>query len=158
MLAGTAAGLLHAKEPHHDLIRLDSEYQTIEAFSASDCWSMQKLGTWSLPNRNRVADLLFSQTGGIGLSCWRFNIGGGITDKINNPWRTAETFEIAEGKYDWTRQAPERWFLGAAKARGVPQFLAFVNSPPGRMTRTGITYGQRGTDTTNLKPAARPVK
>jgi O-Glycosyl hydrolase family 30 len=152
MLAGTAAGLLHATEPHHDLIRLDSEYQTIENFSASDCWSMQKLGTWSLPNRNRVADLLFSQTGGIGLSCWRFNIGGGITDQINNPWRTAETFEIAEGKYDWTRQSPERWFLGAAKARGVPQFLAFVNSPPGRMTRTGITYGQRGTDTTNLKP------
>ena len=152
MLAGTASGLLHAKEPHHDLIRLDSEYQTIENFSASDCWSMQRLGTWSLPNRNRVADLLFSQTGGIGLSCWRFNIGGGITDKINNPWRTAETCEIAEGKYDWTRQDPERWFLGAAKARGVPQFLAFVNSPPGRMTRTGITYGQRGTDTTNLKP------
>ena len=66
MFAGTAAGLLHAKEPHHDVIRLDSEYQTIENFSASDCWSMQKLGTWSLPNRNRVADLLFSQTGGIG--------------------------------------------------------------------------------------------
>lgn len=85
MLAGMAARLLHAKEPHHDLIRLDSAYQTIENFSASDCWSMQKLGTWSLPNRNRVADLLFSQTGGIGLSCWRFNIGGGITDKINNP-------------------------------------------------------------------------
>ena len=152
MLAGTAASLLHAQESRRDSIRLDSEYQTIENFSASDCWSMQKLGTWSLPNRNRVADLLFSQTGGIGLSCWRFNVGGGITDKINDSWRTAETFEIAEGKYDWTRQAPERWFLGAAKARGVPQFLAFVNSPPGRMTRTGITYGQRGTDTTNLKP------
>ena len=152
MLAGTAASLLHAQESRRDSIRLDSEYQTIENFSASDCWSMQKLGTWSLPNRNRVADLLFSQTGGIGLSCWRFNVGGGLTDKINDSWRTAETFEIAEGKYDWTRQAPERWFLGAAKARGVPQFLAFVNSPPGRMTRTGITYGQRGTDTTNLKP------
>ena len=25
--------------------------------------------------------MLFSQTGGIGLSCWRFNIGGGITDR-----------------------------------------------------------------------------
>ena len=112
---------------------------------------MQKVGTWSLPNRNRLADLLFSQSIGIGLSCWRFNIGGGITDKITTPWRTAETFEVAEGKYDWTRQAPEHWFLGAAKARGVPQFLAFVNSPPGRMTRTGITYGRPGPDTTNLK-------
>lgn len=152
MLAGTAAGLLHAQGSRRDSIRLDTEHQTIENFSASDCWSMRKVGTWSLPNRNRMADLLFSQTLGIGLSCWRFTVGGGVTDKISDPWRTAETFEAAEGKYDWTRQAPERWFLGAAKARGVPQFLAFVNSPPGRMTRTGITYGQPGTDTTNLKP------
>jgi O-glycosyl hydrolase len=152
MLLGAGESLLYAQDPLHDSIQLDAERQTIDNFAASDCWSMQKLGTWSLPNRNRVADLLFSQTAGAGLSCWRFNIGGGVTDKINNPWRTAETFEVAEGKYDWTLQAPERWFLAAAKARGVPQFLAFVNSPPGRMTRTGITYGQAGPDTTNLKP------
>ena len=152
IVGGTAASLLHAQGLHRDLIRLDAEFQTIENFSASDCWSMQKVGTWSLPNRNRLADLLFSQSIGIGLSCWRFNIGGAITDKITTPWRTADTFEVAEGMYDWTRQAPEHWFLGAAKAREVPQFLAFVNSPPGRMTRTGITYGRSGPDPTNLKP------
>ena len=157
IVLGAAGGLLPAQDNsgravHRDAIRLDQAYQVIENFGASDCWSMQKVGTWSLPNRQKVADLLFSQTQGIGLSCWRFNIGGGITDKITESWRTAETFEIAEGKYDWTRQAPERWFLRAAKAAGVPQFLAFVNSPPGRMTRTGITYGQDGPDTTNLKP------
>jgi O-glycosyl hydrolase len=150
--AGAAGTLLHAQDTHDDTIALDTEYQTIENFGASDCWSMQKLGTWSMPARNRVADLLFSQSAGIGLSCWRFNIGGGTTDRITNPWRTVETFEVGEGQYDWTRQAPERWFLGAAKARGVAQFLAFVNSPPGRMTRTGITFGQPGGDTTNLKP------
>ena len=60
MLVGTAASLLDAQEPHRDSIRLDSEYQAIENFSASDCWSMQKLGMWSLPSRNRVADLLLS--------------------------------------------------------------------------------------------------
>lgn len=152
MLAGAAGSLLRAQGAHRDSIALDTEYQTIENFGASDCWSMQRLGTWSPANRERVADLLFSRTTGIGLSCWRFNIGGGVTDQINNPWRTAETFEVAEGKYDWSRQAPERWFLAAAKARGVPRFLAFVNSPPGRMTRTGITYGRPGSDTTNLKP------
>src|ERR1039457_4505832 len=59
MLAGTAYSLLHAKEPHHDLIRPCSEDQAIESFSASSCWTSRKLGTWSLPNRNRVADLLF---------------------------------------------------------------------------------------------------
>ncbi len=147
------SSLLKAQDaPHRDTIDLDTEHQAIENFGASDCWSMQKLGTWSLSNRQRVADLLFSQSTGIGLSCWRFNIGGGITDRINDPWRTAETFEVAEGKYDWSRQAPERWFLKAAQAAGVPQFLAFVNSPPGRMTRTGITYGQSGLGATNLKP------
>jgi hypothetical protein len=102
--------------------------------------------------RNTVADLLFSQEAGIGLSCWRFNIGGGINPQITDSWRTAETFEVAEGRYDWTRQAGERWFLQAAKARGVPQFLAFVNSPPGRMTRNGLTFCNKEGDTTNLKP------
>ena len=135
-----------------DQIDLDQEHQIIENFGASDAWSMHKLGTWSLENRNRVADLLFSQEKGIGLSCWRFNIGGGLHRQITNPWRTAETFEVSEGHYGWTRQAGERWFLAAAKARGVPQFLAFVNSPPGRMTRNGLTFCDKGPDTTNLKP------
>ena len=135
-----------------DVVNLEQEHQVIDNFSASDAWSMQKLGTWSIENRNRVADLLFSQERGVGLSCWRFNIGGGINSQISNPWRTAETFEVAEGRYDWTRQAGERWFLQAAKARGVPQFLAFVNSPPGRMTRNGLTFCDKSNDSTNLKP------
>ena len=152
-LLGAAATPALAAPPqvHHDTVHLDIEHQEIDNFGASDCWSMQRAGAWSAPARNRVADLLFSQTEGIGLSCWRFNIGGGINRRIEHPWRTAETFETAEGRYDWTRQAGERWFLGAAKARGVPQFLAFANSPPGRMTRNGLTFCDKG-GTTNLKP------
>ena len=152
-VAGFAGAVLPgvSAEPGPDTIELDQEHQVIENFGASDAWSMQKLGTWSLHNRNRVADLLFSRTSGIGLSCWRFNIGGGIDPQITNPWRTVETFEVAEGRYDWTRQAGERWFLGAAKARGVPQFLAFVNSPPRRMTRNGHTFCDKTVGTTNLK-------
>jgi hypothetical protein len=136
---------------HHDVIRPDRELQEIENFGTSDCWSMQKIGGWSEDGRNRVADLLFSTKGGIGLSCWRFNIGGGINPRITNPWRTAETFETGEGEYDWTRQKPERLFLRAAKTRGVPQFLAFANSPPGRMTRNGLTFCETDNAPTNLK-------
>jgi len=133
-------------------IRVNERYQTIESFGASDCWSMQNIGQWSDDARNRVADLLFSTDKGIGLSCWRFNVGAGINhETISNPWRTVETFEVGEGVYDWTRQAGERWFLRAAKRRGVPQFVAFVNSPPGRMTRNGLTNCTTGNDTTNLK-------
>ncbi len=110
------------------------------------------VGGWSDANRNRIADLLFSKTDGIGLSCWRFNLGGGknLVD-IPDPWRTVETFEVAEGEYDWSRQANEQWFLGAAKARGVEQFVAFVNSPPARMTRNGLTRCSKGLGATNLK-------
>jgi O-Glycosyl hydrolase family 30 len=140
--------------PDIDTVLLDEERQIMDNFSASDCWSMQKIGGWSPPNRNRVADLLFSQTDGIGLSCWRFNIGAGLNPKITNPWRTAETFEVGAGSYDWTRQHNEQWFLRAAKQRGVQQFLAFANSPPGRLTRNGLTFCDPKIGTTNLKPGA----
>lgn len=127
-------------------------FQEIDGFGASDCWSFQKIGEWPEEPKNHVADLLFSTDKGIGLSQWRFNIGGGINlETIHNPWRTVETFETGEGEYDWTRQAEERWFLDAAKERGVDQFIAFVNSPPGRMTRNGLTNCTNGSGTTNLK-------
>ena len=150
IVACLPAASARAQVPHH-VVDLSVEYQTIDNFGASDCWSMQKIGAWSQASKDRVADLLFSRTEGIGLSCWRFNIGAGInTQTISNPWRTVETFETAKGQYDWTRQANERWFLGAAKQRGVPQFLAFVNSPTARMTSNGLTNCTDGQGTTNL--------
>ncbi len=133
-------------------IDAETEYQTIDNFGASDCWSFQKIGEWIPTQKEKVADLLFSQDKGIGLSAWRFNIGAGInTSRISHPWRTVETFEVAQGQYDWTRQKEERWFLEAAKARGVDQFIAFVNSPPGRMTRNGFTNCTDGLGSSNLK-------
>ena len=134
-------------------IDLSQTYQTIDHFGASDCWSMQKIGEWDEVSKNRVADLLFSPTEGIGLTSWRFNIGGGINKTtIHHPWRTVETFEISQGEYDWNRQKEERWFLHAAKERGVETFIAFVNSPPARMTRNGYTNCTENLGSTNLKP------
>jgi len=132
-------------------VDLNRTFQQIDNFGASDCWSMQMIGGWSEENRNHVADLLFSRSAGIGLSCWRFNIGAGKPSDIPDPWRSAETFEIAEGEYDWSRQANEQWFLAAAKARGVERFVAFVNSPPARMTRNGRTHCSPDSGTTNLR-------
>jgi len=128
------------------------KYQDIDNFGASDCWSMQKIGTWFPAQKERVAELLFSRDKGIGLSAWRFNIGAGINmTTINNSWRTVETFEINQNVYDWSRQEEERWFLQSAKDHGVDQFIAFVNSPPGRMTRNGYTNCTNGLGSTNLK-------
>ncbi|HEX8524968.1 MAG TPA: glycoside hydrolase [Tepidisphaeraceae bacterium] len=125
--------------------------QTMEYFGASDAWYAQTVGGWNSTARSGIADLLFSQTSGIGLSCWRFNIGGGIDPGISIPQRTADTFETGQGTYDWTKCANERWFLAAAKGRGVPQYVAFSNSPTRRMTKNGHTYADSTVGTTNLK-------
>jgi O-glycosyl hydrolase len=141
---------LQAQERHLS-IDVKEVYQTIDNFGASDCWSMQKVGEWAPTQKERIADLLFSTETGIGLSAWRFNIGAGINfTTIRHPWRTVETFEVAQDEYDWSRQEEERWFLQAAKERGVEQFIAFVNSPPARMTRNGYTNCTDGMGSTNL--------
>ena len=79
---------------------------------------------------------------GIGLSCWRFNIGGGSADQkgetgIRDPWRRAESFLQSDGTYNWQKQSGQRWFLRAAKKRGVESFIGFVNSPPIALTKNG---------------------
>jgi O-Glycosyl hydrolase family 30 len=123
-----------------DVVDVSKRHQTIDYFAASDCWSIQKIGGWSDPNRQKVADLLFSREKGIGLSGWRFNLGAGIEEtRIGNSWRTVDCFEIDRGKYDWTKCENARWFLRAAKSNGVDTFIAFCNSPPKRLTRNGLT-------------------
>jgi len=154
LAAVCGAGCATAAVCERVTIDWNTEHQVIDNFGASDCWSMQKIGAWSEENKNRIADLLFSPEKGIALSAWRFNLGGGLNyEEMGGPdsWRTVETFEVAEGEYDWSRQAEERWFLGAAKARGVEQFIAFCNSPPGRMTRNGRTFASNQEGSSNLK-------
>ncbi len=70
--------------------------------------------------------------------------------RLDDEHQVIDNFKTAEGEYDWTRQANERWFLRAAKPRGVPQFLAFVYSPPGRMIRNGLTFCEKTGYTGNL--------
>lgn len=130
-------------------------HQVIDNFGANDAWSIQKIGAeWSETNKNKIADLLFSTNTGIGLSFWRFYLGAGENHQtIRDPWRTAETFEIAPGQYDWSRLPGGRWFLQAAKARGVSQFGMTVYSPPLRLTRNGLSNLADDDDsTTNLRP------
>jgi len=138
-------------------------YQTIDNFSASDAWACQFVGQWPAAKKEAIADLLFStedkaggQPKGIGLSMWRFNIGAGSTQQgeqsgIRDEWHRAESFMQMDGRYDWTRQAGQVWFLQAAKKRGVKQFLGFLNSPPVQYTITGRAFAESGK--TNLAPS-----
>jgi len=131
-------------------------FQTIHNFGASDAWSCQYVGNWPDEQKNRVADLLFSleekedgSPKGIGLSCWRFNIGAGSSEqkgdtKIGDSWRRSECFLQPDGTYNWDKQSGQRWFLQAAQKRDVESFIGFVNSPPVWLTKNGRANSDGG--------------
>ena len=143
-------------------------FQLIDGFGASDAWRTQFVGTyWPIEKRNQIADLLFSQEFkedgnpmGIGLSLWRFNLSAGTAEQgdsseigsSNNPWRRGECFLNADGTYDWNKHEGQRWFLEAAKERGVEKLLAFPNSPPVHYTANGKGFAPKGVIHLNLKP------
>ena len=146
-------------------LRPEQQFQTIHSFAASDAWSVQFLGHhWPAAQRRRAADLLFSTEDhrdgspvGIGLSAWRFEIGGGSaapgdSSRINDRWRRATGFLRRDGSYDWSQQPGQRAFMREAKARGVERFIGFVNSPPTALTRNGRANSSGG-DSANLSPA-----
>jgi len=136
------------------MVRIDAAktYQTIANFAASDAWACQFVGQWPAAKKEAIADLLFSQgvgpsgqPKGIGLSMWRVNLGAGSAEQgaasgIKDEWRRAESFLTPAGTYDWDRLAGQRWFMAAAKQRGVRQFLAFLNSPPVSLTRNAKAF------------------
>jgi O-glycosyl hydrolase len=152
------AGVLQAPAAvaiEQDSVHMDVRFQKIDHFGASGAWTGEFTGRWSDVARNRLADLLFSPEDGIGLTMWRFNIGAGLdTKRIRYAWNSVESFEISRGKYDWTRQRGQRWWISAAIKRRVPRVLAFANSPPTTLTRNGFTNCDDDGSTTNLKPGA----
>lgn len=134
-------------------IHPDRPRQVMENFGASDSWTVEPLIKWPVADRRRIADLLFDQKKGIGLSAWRFNIGGGVNhETISNPLRTVESFQVREGVYDWNRVPGQRWMLDAAKKAGVSSLIAYAVTPPRNLTRNGFTNGTDGLGSTNLAP------
>lgn len=150
-------------------VNLRTEHQTMEGFGASDAWRCQMVGKyWPEEKKQAIADWLFSRDTdaegnpkGIGLSIWRFYIGAGSMEQgagsgIADEWRRAECFQNADGTYDWTRQEGQRWFLRAARDRGVRQFLAFSLSAPVHMTLNGKAYST-GEMRLNLREGMMPA-
>lgn len=160
-LLGTST--MNGQEATSFIIEPDRPCQTIEHFSASDAWSMNRIGLWSENVQNQVADWLFSTENGadgkpkgIGLSLWRFNIGAGSEEQGEDsqiqPGTRTECFLKADGTYDWNKQAGQRRFLHLAKERGVNRFLGFLNSPPVYYTQNGLATNTGRGGTFNLKP------
>jgi O-glycosyl hydrolase len=144
-------------------------YQTIDGFGASDAWRCQFVGEhWPLEKREQIADWLFSnevdENGnpkGIGLSVWRFYLAAGTAEQgdssgIANPWRRGECFLSPEGTWDWTKYKGQRWFLQAAKQRGVDQFMAFTIAPPVQYASNGKGFAAKGNTSFNIQPEKLP--
>ncbi|MCW3078664.1 glycoside hydrolase [Segetibacter sp.] len=146
-------------------INPNNKAQIIESFGASGCWYSEGIGKyWPDKKREHIAELLFSREmdkagnpKGIGLSAFRFNIGGGTAEQgqasgISNPARRVECFLNPGGTYDWSKQSGYVWFLKKAKEYGVEELIAFSNTPPVHFTQNGLGFKLNKDGLSNLKP------
>ncbi len=131
-------------------LKPDAVRQEIDGFGASGAWWAQIIGGWEQAKRERIVNLLFGADGAR-MSIYRFNVGAGSGEEIGDPWRRAETFETAQGQYDWTRDGNAMRILREVCQAGVKNVVLFANSPPRRMTKTGDAYGGQGPDKSNLR-------
>jgi len=160
---------LSGAEPLPDVsVSIDTSmcYQTIQDFGASDCWTTEFIGDYySEAEKSKSAKWLFSQQmdadgnpEGIGLSCWRVNIGAGSATQgsdsnIEEEIHRTECFLNSDGTYDWTRCDGQQWFMRQAKEYGVEHFLFFSNSPPIYYTKSGKANTNNQSLSCNLKAA-----
>lgn len=149
-------------------VRTNRELQSIDGFGASDAWRCQMVGKyWPEEKKNAIADMLFSKEfdaqgnpKGIGLSIWRFYLGAGSMEQgtgsdIFDEWRRAECFLSPDGTYNWQKQEGQRWFLQAARKRGVEKHLTFTLSAPVQMTLNGKAFSPQK-EKINIKDGMMP--
>ncbi|MCU0718429.1 MAG: hypothetical protein MUC83_01900 [Pirellula sp.] len=151
-------------------LQIDPEvtHQSIDGFGASDAWTVNPMVNRWMREGNEgaiedLADQLFSDKSGIGLSAWRFNIGAGSSlqgaeSLIPDPLRRVELFVKSPfGPVDEGQQVGQVRLLHEAHQRGVVDFIAFANSPPYWATKNGLTHPNDGTNigSSNLDPKHR---
>ena len=146
------------------VVDLTRTYQTIQDFGASDCWTAEYVSDYfSSAEKEKAAKWLFSQgfdsngnPEGIGLSCWRVNLGAGSDEQgadsnIEDETRRAACYQKSDLTYDWTRCDGQQWFMKKAKEYGVNHFLLFSNSAPVHMTKNGKANANNQMISCNLK-------
>ncbi|KQS32988.1 glycoside hydrolase [Dyadobacter sp. Leaf189] len=155
-----------SQNPKPLVIKIDANKtaQQIDNFGAAGAWFSEGIGkNWPVENREQMAEWLFSKEKdksgnpkGIGLSAWRFNIGGGTAEQgdssgISDFRKRVESFLNPDGTYDWTKQAGYLWFTKKAKEYGVENLIAFSNTPPVQFTKNGLGYKTEKDYVNNLK-------
>lgn len=157
----------YAQKPRELVIKINTQNkaQKIDNFGAAGAWFTEGIATnWPAHNREQMAEWLFSKDfdangdpKGIGLSAWRFNIGGGTAEQgdssgITDFRKRVECFLRPDGTYDWSKQAGYVWFTKKAKEYGVENLIAFSNTPPVQFTKNGRGYKTTKDYISNLKP------
>lgn len=133
-------------------VNLEKRFQTIEGFGASGAWWSPQTAQWKPGALDEALDLLFTDRGA-SLSIFRYNIGAGGGEEIRDTWRRAICVETEPGKYDLSRDQAALDVVRKVRQRGVERFVLFSNSPPPRLTRTGMSSGgEKGNS--NLKPSS----
>ncbi len=158
-------GFAQHTEPLIVKIDVKNKVQRIDNFGAAGAWFSEGIGkTWPTKNREQLAEWLFSKEldasgnpKGIGLSAWRFNIGGGTAEQgdssgITDFRKRVECFLKPDGIYDWNKQSGYIWFTKKAQAYGVENLIAFSNTPPVQFTKNGLGYKTEKDYKSNLKP------
>lgn len=138
-------------------------YQTMESFGTSGAWWSQYVGGFTEDangtggsTREDIARLLFDREEGIGLTCYRYNLGAGSVESRNGTFtdihRRAQCFETEAGVYDFSKDENAVWFLKQACELGVEEVVLFCNSPLVRLTDNGLPHMSEGGSRSNLSP------
>jgi len=134
-------------------------YQTFEGWGTSGCWWSQTIDDEAMAGE--IARALYSDTEGLGLDIYRYNVGGGENDnpatRIKHDSRRTESFYVYDpgtGQYiyDFTRDANARRMLDKAIEQGAREVVLFCNSPHFSMTRSGQASGGLEENVSNLPP------
>ncbi|RYY12454.1 MAG: beta-glycosidase, partial [Chitinophagaceae bacterium] len=155
---------LYTQQPLRIVVDPAAIRQTIDNIGASGCWFSEGIGRyWHKSQKDSIAQYLFSREldksgrlQGIGLSAWRFNIGGGTTEQgeksgIKTYVKRVEGFLGPDGTYDWNKQSGYQWFLEKAREYGVEDLIAFSNTPPVNFTKNGLGFKTEKNYITNLR-------
>ncbi|BFT75499.1 discoidin domain-containing protein [Paenibacillus sp. P36] len=126
--------------------------QSWDGWGTALAWFGNVTGGWNEATKNALADALYSPQG-LNFNIARYNIGGGENPAYDTMRQGGEVpgFSPSPGVYDWTQDANQRWWLGAAIARGANKLEAFSNSAPYYMTVSGSTTGNSDAWKDNLK-------
>jgi O-glycosyl hydrolase len=114
--------------------------QTITGFGASGAWWPNDAAGFSSSTRGLIARLLFDRTTGLGLSIYRYNIGGGGVG-VQAGARAPRSFLTASGRYDWSADPGGTAFLAQARRYGVRRLVGFANSAPPSFTTNHADCG-----------------